>query len=623
MKKLKRFFDKNKNGFVSLPLSKKILLLIGIFILFTVIGLCTTQFIINANALTQPSSSEIDKTELSIKENSPTDKDNLYCNKIIDMYSKKEILKIEEEKKKAEEEKRKSLINVYIKSSSVEEDLEISLRDAKNNVLNKDIFKVNVSSKTYNKDWEITNGWLKLNKLPSGEYTVTLLEKEGYISPEPIVCKVVKKAVFEKVDVADQVKNETQVDISKEDASFGQPSHGGGPTETPQPSLPSNTVDFVEPSQGQKEEIKENISYKYKPILSSNGKLVNIDGSESELFPILDTEGFIVKAFKIVIKDNIVPSSSVPVENNSAVSSESNSSISAAPIPTPLPVEEKIEVDILDNNNEPLKDSNGNYFFQFEKIEIKNSEVIVSPVYTGWQTIEGKTYYFDKDGNKVTGTQTINGVTYYFDSNGVQITQTVAVDVSKYQGIINWTEVKSAGVDYAIIRLGYRGYGTGALVTDSYYEKNMQGAINAGLKVGVYFFSQAINTQEAVEEASMCLDYVKKYNITLPIYFDTEYVGNSARADELSPNHRTTIAIAFCETIQNAGYKAGIYASKSWFYNQLEFNRISNYSIWVAHYTSADKTDFKYNYDIWQYTGSGSCPGIKNSVDKNILYKLF
>ena len=120
----------------------------------------------------------------------------------------------------------------------------------------------------------------------------------------------------------------------------------------------------------------------------------------------------------------------------------------------------------------------------------------------------------------------------------------------------------------------------------------------------------------------MVLQLVKKYKITYPIYFDTEATGTGVgRADGLSTSHRTKIANAFCKTIQNSGYKAGVYASKSWFYYQLDYGALSGYEIWLAHYT--ESTDFKYHYDMWQYTGSGSCDGIPYAVDLNWCYTKY
>lgn len=239
-----------------------------------------------------------------------------------------------------------------------------------------------------------------------------------------------------------------------------------------------------------------------------------------------------------------------------------------------------------------------------------------APVYSGWRTVDGKTYYYDQYTNQpVTGIQSIDNKLYYFDANGVQQDATFGIDVSKYQSNIDWEQVKTAGVKFVIIRIGYRGYGSGALVEDSTYRANIQGAINAGLKVGVYFYSQAINEQEAVEEASMVLSLVGGYSLPLGVYYDTESVAGG-RANAISAAERTACAVAFCETIRNSGYSAGVYSYASWFYNALNFANISKYNIWIAQYR--DTLSFSYKYNIWQYTGSGSVKGISRPVDMNI-----
>lgn len=236
--------------------------------------------------------------------------------------------------------------------------------------------------------------------------------------------------------------------------------------------------------------------------------------------------------------------------------------------------------------------------------------------YTGWQEIDGATYYYDPTTHEpVTGNQVIQGDVYTFGADGALNRTARGIDVSKFQGNIDWNAVKADGVTFAIIRCGYRGYGTGALVEDSTYRQNIQGAINAGLKVGVYFYSQAINEAEAVEEASMVLSLVSGYSLPLGVYYDTESVAGG-RANAISAAERTACAVAFCETIRNAGYKAGVYSYASWFYNALNFANISKYNIWIAQYR--DTLSFNYKYNIWQYTGSGRVNGISTAVDMNI-----
>ena len=238
--------------------------------------------------------------------------------------------------------------------------------------------------------------------------------------------------------------------------------------------------------------------------------------------------------------------------------------------------------------------------------------------YTGWQTIDGNTYYYDPATHQpVTGTQVIQGDIYTFSSSGVLGQKERGIDVSKFQGNIDWNAVKADGITFAIIRCGYRGYGSGALVEDSTFRRNIQGATAAGIKVGVYFYSQAINEEEAVQEASMVVSLVQGYSLPYGVYFDTEKVaGDTGRADGISAAQRTANAVAFCEAIQAAGYKAGVYSYASWFYNNLNFANISKYRTWIAQYR--DTLDFAYSYNIWQYTSQGRVNGISGNVDMNL-----
>ncbi len=242
--------------------------------------------------------------------------------------------------------------------------------------------------------------------------------------------------------------------------------------------------------------------------------------------------------------------------------------------------------------------------------------------YTGWQTIDGNVYYFDQNGNKVTGEQVIGGTKYTFASDGslVNTNGVRGIDVSGYNGTIDWTAVKNSGISFVIIRCGFRGYTKGGLILDSKYQSYIQGATSAGLKVGLYLFSQAVNEAEAVEEASLCVNLAQGYKISYPIFIDSEYANGarSGRADKLDKAGRTAVCKAFCETIKSAGYTPGVYASKSWFYDKLDAGQLSSYKIWLAHYTS--QTDYSGRYDMWQHTDKGSVNGIKGNVDLDISY---
>lgn len=195
----------------------------------------------------------------------------------------------------------------------------------------------------------------------------------------------------------------------------------------------------------------------------------------------------------------------------------------------------------------------------------------------------------------------------------------LGVDVSKWNGDIDWYRVKDSGVEFAIIRAGYRGSVTGSIVVDPYFEYNMRSASSAGIATGVYFFTQAVNEVEAVEEASAVIELIREYDIEYPIYIDTEGAGGSGRADGLDRETRTLVCEAFCRTIENAGYKAGVYASRNWYNNNLSADRLDRYQIWLAEYRSIPLYEGYYN--MWQYTSKGKIDGILGNVDLDISYE--
>jgi GH25 family lysozyme M1 (1,4-beta-N-acetylmuramidase) len=259
-------------------------------------------------------------------------------------------------------------------------------------------------------------------------------------------------------------------------------------------------------------------------------------------------------------------------------------------------------------------------YFTAKKFYVRLAEPILVYKYTGWQTIDGQTYYYTKDGEAVTGEQVIKGAKYYFASDGAlsQNTGQWGIDVSKWNGTINWNAVKNAGVNYVIIRCGYRGTATGVLVEDQSFHANIKGATAAGLKVGVYFFSQAINEREAIEEASMTLSLISGYRIAYPVFLDVEHSPN-ARANGISKEARTAVCAAFNKTVQNSGYTAGIYANKGWFESFINTRELTQWKIWLAQYNDAP-TYTATRYDIWQYSSKGSVSGISGNVDMNLSY---
>ena len=241
-------------------------------------------------------------------------------------------------------------------------------------------------------------------------------------------------------------------------------------------------------------------------------------------------------------------------------------------------------------------------------------------LYTGWQDIDGKRYYFDKNGVPVTGSQIIQGMQYNFNSDGsLQVNGAMGIDISRHNGDIDWNAVKNAGVNFVILRCGYRGSSSGVLLEDQKFRSNIQGATAAGLKVGIYFFSQAISEVEAVEEASLTLDLIRRYGITYPVFMDVEDA--NGRADRIDAGTRTKIIRAFCETIRGGGYTAGVYANKTWLNEKMNVGQLSGYKIWLAQYAS--KPTYGGRYDMWQYSCKGKIPGISTSVDLDMSYMSY
>lgn len=193
------------------------------------------------------------------------------------------------------------------------------------------------------------------------------------------------------------------------------------------------------------------------------------------------------------------------------------------------------------------------------------------------------------------------------------------IDVSKYNGNIDWNAVRNDGVSYAIVRCGYRGSSSGSIIVDPFFTTNMEGAAAAGVPVGVYFFTQATTMVEAVEEASAVLNLIKQYDIKYPVFIDSEGAGGNGRADALGVEDRSNICQAFCETIRSGGYKAGIYASKNWFNKRLDITKFSGDDIiWLAEY--ADEPSYGGTFQMWQYSSGGRINGIEGRVDMNLCY---
>ena len=523
---------------------------------------------------------------------------------------------------------------------------------------------------------DTTTGTALAEEVDPGEYTVSLPETEGYILPEAQTVTVNEKVVY-KADIAavkDKIVQSSQVNESQEDSAYGD---GGG---APIAEEITDTVAYAESSAkeiGTKTTYTASLSSDGHLMLSdgsvSRYKPVYADGTQELTGAIRDsgtrTASVVPGSVSILPlgvtgTTEILPLAEGEQGETSLLNEETTTpnpdetqqpDVTETPTPTPVVTPTPTPTPTATPTSTPTPTptptptatptpaptatptptaaptptpsqapADANWPDQIEAGKLKEYgfavEAKTEPIYeyTGWQNIDGKEYYYDPATHQpVTGTQVINGNVYTFSASGVLGQKERGIDVSKFQGTIDWNAVKSDGITFAIIRVGYRGYGSGALVEDSTFRRNIQGATAAGIKVGVYFYSQAVNEAEAVEEASMVLSLVQGYGLPCGVYYDTEKVaGDTGRADGISAAQRTACAVAFCETIRNAGYSAGVYSYASWFYNSLNFANISKYRIWIAQYR--DTLDFAYSYNIWQYTSTGKVKGINANVDMNL-----
>lgn len=260
--------------------------------------------------------------------------------------------------------------------------------------------------------------------------------------------------------------------------------------------------------------------------------------------------------------------------------------------------------------------------FKIDLIESQNTISAIRALYPDYSVVMGDDgYMFIPANENLTLCPYINdffkesdGRVWYDDDS---FSTKTGIDVSKFQEEIDWSKVKGDGIEYAFIRVGNRGYSDGDISIDSYFDDNAKNAIKNDIDIGVYFFSQATNDEEAVEEAKFVLDAIEPYDITYPVVIDIETVGGeNGRGNELSMQERTQYCITFCETIKRAGYTPMIYGNIYTFNLMLDMEKLEDYDKWFASYTDAPY--FPYDFKIWQYSKSGQVAGIDGDVDLNI-----
>ncbi|MCR5033495.1 MAG: hypothetical protein K6A92_11635 [Lachnospiraceae bacterium] len=212
----------------------------------------------------------------------------------------------------------------------------------------------------------------------------------------------------------------------------------------------------------------------------------------------------------------------------------------------------------------------------------------------------------------------LEGVVMKYYEDGRK-TSYMGVDVSKYQDYVDFNALKKAGVEFVMVRLGARGYESGVLSLDDYFTENMKRASDAGLSVGVYFYSQAINEEEAEEEARMVLDQLHSYNIQYPVAYVMEYIDNDhSRIEDLSRSEKTTIARTFLSAVRDAGYNVMLYGSKQWLIKEIDLSRLTEFDTWLSQ--SEDIPDYPYRFSMWQYTKKAKIDGIAGDADLNISF---
>ncbi len=269
----------------------------------------------------------------------------------------------------------------------------------------------------------------------------------------------------------------------------------------------------------------------------------------------------------------------------------------AAPLPTPSPVPTASPVPDDEKYND------GKHY----KIEFKDGS-------TEWVNIDTSR---EKNNYDFTKFVSNDGKLKYM--NDGKVASFLGIDVSRYQKDIDFYQVKNAGIEFAMIRAGSRGYQTGQMAPDEYFVQNIQRATEAGLDVGVYFYSQAITPEEAVEEANLVIELCKDHKLTYPVAYDMEFVENdSARIDTLSKDERTAIAAAFINRIVEAGYKPMIYGNDEWLTKRVDLKKLPTVSVWLA--DKSEMPDYPYQYSMWQYSTDGTVFGINGSVDMDVCF---
>lgn len=438
------------------------------------------------------------------------------------------------------------------------------------------------------------DGEVVITDLNEGTYTLVAKAYEGFALPDAAEVSLVKYTVIENILESVVYEDESTI---KEDPENGRDDEPEDEPVTPNGSIVITPPSYSDDNNGVVSHIKtQNDSYVYETKNVSTAIFSDSDIASYEKAACFIENNDEIKEFEGLVKERTTVS----------VTDGDKSVISTFLVKSAKKQESQTTAE-----KETQTASDGKLYDVYTL-----SPVLVKEYGDGWHNIGGNRYYY-RGSQRVTGWQNIDGLQYYFDGNG-KLSSCTMIDVSTYNGDIDWNAVKAAGVDYAIIRVGYRGYGTARLVQDRRFEQNMRGAINAGIRVGAYIVTQAVNTEEAVEEASFIVEKCRGYNVTLPLAIDVEWAGNSyeeGRANSISASTRTDVINAFARTVMNSGYTAMAYANKDWFENKIySGNLFSSCKIWLAQYRNTEYT-YGGRVNMWQYTSKGRVDGINGDVD--------
>ena len=471
------------------------------------------------------------------------------------------------------------------------------------------------------------NGHYYAEYMLPGKYTVSMPEFEGFLQPESVTCQVMERLEYVPIaNITEVVEIKETSELPEEEVQGPQPH-----TDEPEAEVEEISTEQVEQDareenpeaevivsgQGESEAPDEGegaVYYKYSYFTGENGFLLLADGTESDVLPIEENGALAYGIRKVTVYYDI-----------------DGNEISADELPedfienTDYYVEEYSEkVDII------YGDGRVDVRYAITVEESEQSVGTDAAVRVGWIEENGHTYYYDAKGRPVTGLKNIDGRLYFFDGTGARA-RSIGIDVSYFNSTIDWNAVKAAGVDFVIVRVAGRTWNKGVLFEDedSYRQGKdggfyLQGAKQAGLQVGAYVYSNAVNTNEAVEEASLALEVLSKSGIALdlPIYIDLEFSGEfpNGRADRMSYAQRAEIVRAFCTTVESSGYRSGVYAGEDFFSRALRVEDVSDYDIWYASYTRRFALpDFR-GFDVWQFSALGRINGMPDYVDMNVIF---